>query len=88
MRVAIRPRSLGNDVPIFVVFKSVGAVVTAFLYWDWFMNPIVAFGMKKLLDHKCSRENEFEADRDAVTFCHRAGYSAHAGAEFLERLDT
>ena len=49
-------------------------------------NPLVAFGMKKLLDTGCSRENEFEADRDAVTFCHRAGYSAGAGAEFLERL--
>ena len=49
-------------------------------------NPLVAFGMKKLLDRGCSRENEFEADRDAVTFCHRAGYSALAGAEFLERL--
>lgn len=24
--------------------KGVGAVVQAFLYWDWFMNPIVAFG--------------------------------------------
>jgi ATP-binding cassette, subfamily B, bacterial len=23
---------------------SVGAVVQAFLYWDWFMNPIIAFG--------------------------------------------
>ena len=50
------------------------------------VNPIVAFGLKKLLDVGCSRENEFEADRDAVTFCHRAGYSAAAGAEFLERL--
>ena len=49
-------------------------------------NPLVAFGMKKLLDTGCSRENEFEADRDAVTFCHRAGYSASAGVEFLERL--
>ena len=49
-------------------------------------NPLVAFGMKKLLDRGCSRENEFEADRDAVTFCHRAGYAADAGAEFLERL--
>jgi predicted Zn-dependent protease len=49
-------------------------------------NPFVAFGMKKLLDTGCSRENEFEADRDAVTFCHRAGYSADAGAEFLQRL--
>ena len=49
-------------------------------------NPLVAFGMKKLLDTGCSRENEFEADRDAVTFCHRAGYAADAGAAFLERL--
>ena len=49
-------------------------------------NPLVAFGMQKLLDTGCSRENEFEADRDAVTFCHRAGYSAEAGAEFLQRL--
>ena len=49
-------------------------------------NPIVAFGLKALLDRGCSRENEFEADRDAVTFCHRAGYSTAAGAEFLERL--
>lgn len=24
--------------------KGVGAVVQAFLYWDWFMNPIIAFG--------------------------------------------
>ena len=49
-------------------------------------NPLVAFGMKKLLDTGCSRENEFEADRDALTFCHRAGYSTEAGAEFLQRL--
>lgn len=49
-------------------------------------NPIVAFGMKALLDRGSSRENEFEADRDAATFCHRAGYSADAGAEFLQRL--
>lgn len=49
-------------------------------------NPLVAFGVKKLLDGGSGRENEFEADRDAVAFCHRAGYSARAGAEFLERL--
>jgi predicted Zn-dependent protease len=49
-------------------------------------NPIVAFGVKKLLTLGCSRENEFEADRDAATFCHRAGYSAQAGVDFLERL--
>lgn len=49
-------------------------------------NPLVAFGMKKLLDTGCSRENEFEADRDAITFLHRAGYSPHAGAAFLDRL--
>src|SRR6202042_1398151 len=24
--------------------KGVGAVVAAFLYWDWFMNPIQNFG--------------------------------------------
>jgi len=24
--------------------KGVGAVVASFLYWDWFMNPIIAFG--------------------------------------------
>ncbi len=24
--------------------KGVGAVVQAFMYWDWFMNPIIAFG--------------------------------------------
>ncbi|HZZ43961.1 MAG TPA: ABC transporter ATP-binding protein [Tepidisphaeraceae bacterium] len=24
--------------------KSVGAVVAAYLYWDWFMNPIINFG--------------------------------------------
>src|SRR5438874_4913881 len=24
--------------------KNVGAVVAAFLYWDWFMNPIIDFG--------------------------------------------
>jgi predicted Zn-dependent protease len=49
-------------------------------------NPIVAFGMKKLLDTGASRENEFEADRDAATFCHRAGYSPEAGEAFLQRL--
>jgi len=49
-------------------------------------NPIVGFGLKALLDRGCSRENEFEADRDAATFCHRAGYSALAGADFLQRL--
>jgi Zn-dependent protease with chaperone function len=50
------------------------------------LNPIVKFGMKALLDRGTSRENEFEADRDAATFCHRAGYSPEAGAEFLQRL--
>jgi predicted Zn-dependent protease len=49
-------------------------------------NPIFAFGVRALLDRGCSRENEFEADRDAVTFCHRAGYSVQAGVDFLERL--
>ena len=28
----------------FPVGKGVGAVVAAFLYWDWFMNPIINFG--------------------------------------------
>lgn len=50
------------------------------------LNPIMAFGVKKLLDTGRSRENEFEADRDALAFCHRAGYAPHAAAEFLERL--
>lgn len=50
------------------------------------LNPIMAFGVKKLLDTGRSRENEFEADRDAVAFCHRAGYAPHAAVEFLERL--
>jgi predicted Zn-dependent protease len=49
-------------------------------------NPLVALGAKMLFDRGCSRENEFEADRDAVTFCHRAGYSAEDGAGFLSRL--
>ena len=42
--------------------------------------------MKKLFDTGASRENEFEADRDAATFCHRAGYSPEAGEAFLQRL--
>jgi Zn-dependent protease with chaperone function len=50
------------------------------------VNPIVKFGLKALLDRGCSRENEFEADRDAATFCHRAGYAPEAGADFLQRL--
>lgn len=49
-------------------------------------NPLVGFGVKALLDRGCSRENEFEADRDAVAFCHRAGYAPDAGVAFLERL--
>lgn len=49
-------------------------------------NPIVAYGMKTLLDRGTSRENEFEADRDAATFCLRAGYSPEAGEAFLQRL--
>ena len=49
-------------------------------------NPLLAMGVKALLGRVCSRENEFEADRDATTFCHRAGYSVQAGADFLERL--
>ncbi len=49
-------------------------------------NPLFAIGVKTLLNRVCSRENEFEADRDAIAFCHRAGYSVQAGAEFLERL--
>src|SRR5262249_25479454 len=62
--------------------SSIGTVATMVMP----ANPIVAFGMKALLDRGSSRENEFEADRDAATFCHRAGYSADAGAEFLQRL--
>jgi Zn-dependent protease with chaperone function len=49
-------------------------------------NPLVKFGMKALLERGTSRENEFEADRDAATFCHFAGYSAEAGVDFLHRL--
>jgi predicted Zn-dependent protease len=50
------------------------------------VNPILKFGLKTLLDRGTSRENEFEADRDAATFCHRAGYSPEAGEAFLQRL--
>jgi ATP-binding cassette subfamily B protein len=32
------------DKPHTVVVEGVGAVVAAFLYWDWFMNPIINFG--------------------------------------------
>jgi len=32
------------DKPSTVVVEGVGAVVAAFLYWDWFMNPIINFG--------------------------------------------
>ncbi|HEY1188809.1 MAG TPA: M48 family metalloprotease [Gemmata sp.] len=49
-------------------------------------NPLFALGVRTLLDLGCSRENEFEADRDALTFCHRAGYAVEGGVEFLERL--
>ncbi len=32
------------DNPRTVTIEGVGAVVAAFLYWDWFMNPIINFG--------------------------------------------
>jgi len=32
------------DNPRTPVIEGVGAVVAAFLYWDWFMNPIINFG--------------------------------------------
>ncbi len=63
---------------------SVGTVASMALT----VNPMLKFGLKALLDRGCSRENEFEADRDAATFCHRAGYSASAGADFLQRISS
>lgn len=49
-------------------------------------NPLFAIAAGTLLDRGHSRENEFEADRYAVEFCHRAGFAPLEGIEFLERL--
>ncbi len=41
-----------------------------------------------LLSRGFSRGAEFEADREGVTFAHRAGFRADAGLRFMERLRT
>ena len=50
------------------------------------INPLLGMGIRFLFDRAFSREQEFEADRGALTLCVRAGYSPHAGIAFLERL--
>jgi predicted Zn-dependent protease len=44
--------------------------------------------LRMLFDRAFSREQEFEADRNAVTMCANAGYAREAGAVFLARLRT
>jgi Zn-dependent protease with chaperone function len=50
------------------------------------INPLLGMGLKMLFDRAFSREQEYEADRLAVTMCARAGYSPRAAAVFLTRL--
>jgi predicted Zn-dependent protease len=49
-------------------------------------NPLVGMGIRMLFDRAYSREQEFEADRLAATFCARAGYAPQAATAFLARL--
>jgi Zn-dependent protease with chaperone function len=49
-------------------------------------NPLVGMGIRMLFDRAYSREQEFEADRAAATFCARAGYAPQAATTFLARL--
>jgi Zn-dependent protease with chaperone function len=49
-------------------------------------NPLVGMGIRMLFDRAYSREQEFEADRVAATFCARAGYAPQAATAFLARL--
>jgi Zn-dependent protease with chaperone function len=49
-------------------------------------NPLVGMGIRMLFDRAYSREQEFEADQVAATFCARAGYAREAPAAFLSRL--
>jgi Zn-dependent protease with chaperone function len=49
-------------------------------------NPLVGMGIRMLFDRAYSREQEFEADRHAVTLCVRAGYAPQAATAFLTRL--
>ena len=50
------------------------------------VNPLLGIGLRFLVDRAFSREQEFEADRVAVTLCSAAGYSPLAAATFLRRL--
>lgn len=50
------------------------------------VNPLIGIAIRMLIDRAFSREQEFEADRVAVTFCARAGYAPQAGIAFLIRL--
>jgi Zn-dependent protease with chaperone function len=49
-------------------------------------NPLMGMGLRMLFDRAYSREQEFEADRVALTFCKRAGYAPLAAIAFLARL--
>jgi Zn-dependent protease with chaperone function len=49
-------------------------------------NPLVGIGIRMLFDRAYTRDQEFEADRAAVTLCARAGYAPQAAATFLTRL--
>jgi predicted Zn-dependent protease len=50
------------------------------------VNPLLGMGLQMLFDRAFSREQEYEADRLAVTMCVRAGYAPQAGVAFLTRL--
>lgn len=52
------------------------------------INPLIGMGFRMLFERAFSREQEFEADRLAVTLCARAGYAPQAAAAFLTRLGT
>lgn len=50
------------------------------------INPLLGMGLRFLVDRAFSREQEFEADRVALTLCTCAGYVPQAGPAFLRRL--
>ena len=44
------------------------------------LNPLIGIGIRMLFARAFSREQEFEADRVALTFCIRAGYASPASS--------
>lgn len=49
-------------------------------------NPLAKIALQFCVGRTFNRQQEFEADRVAVSFCARAGYAPQAAVAFLERL--